>query len=181
MSTLTVETRAPSRFQTTEIIDERFPGRIFYGEGFCPILPPEWQASFNNGEVEEIQIRCDKDDSLVTWYDSGVVEKCLGSSITIWYPKPTLKAMVENRLYDKNSYTEFRSDGCVVRSRPDLIVPFFWGPEIFTVEPMQGEVVYKYMIDYDTTGYYDTDESDSCGCRNAYRCCGYDSPDYGRD
>jgi hypothetical protein len=174
MSTLTptVQTKTPSRWQTTEIIDERFPGRFFYGEDFCPVLPPEWQADYNRGDIEEIQIRDDKDGSLITWYEDGIVKKAYGTSLTFWYTKPTLKSAIDLGKYEKAGYTEFRTDGCVVQSRPDVGgVSFFWGPEVFTVEPTQGEVVRKYMVDYDTDCY------DDCGCRNSYRCCGYDSSD----
>jgi hypothetical protein len=151
-------------------------------------------------------------EEYIHWNRDGTTKRVRKEDTTIWWPKPTLADAVTNKrqgefwkfnadgsvhVKDADGEWYWSADYEVETPRRS-----YWGERLEQTLPSgQGEDGYLYcdetvwyseMIhmlkdEYKPASlrrredYADSDD-DSCGCGNAYRCCGYDSTDmYSRD
>jgi hypothetical protein len=136
----------------------------------------------------------------IWWNRDGTTKRVRKNDTTIWWPKPTLADAVKNKR--QGEFWKFNADGSV--HVKDADGEWFWSADYQVETPRRsywGEDGYLYcdekvwysdMIPMLKDEHkpkplrrreeqYDSDD-DSCGCGNAYRCCGYDSTDmYSRD
>lgn len=133
-------------------------------------------------------------EEYIEWNRDGTTKRVRENDTTIWWPKPTLADAV--KLKRKGEFWQFFSDGSVFVKDDDGI--WFWSADFEVESPRRsywGYDGYQYsdqkvwyrdmipMLKEEHLRWNDEEsDNDSCGCRNSYRCCGYDSTDaYSRD
>ena len=171
--------RRYSTCKQTTVINHPDCSRELYGFELRPICPKRPLK----GEVVHTSFRVRGPRGLTldyletTWYPDGVIVRTNEYGVkTIWYPKPTLKdAVVGPR--EEGRYRYFRFNGDTVEAY-FYGANYFWSADEFQSDFEKGEVTCGFLGE---DGVVVWDNEDDCGCRNSYRCCGYDPADNGRD
>ena len=133
----------------------------------------------------------------IWWNRDGTTKRIRKNDTTIWWAKPTLSDAITNTR--KGETWQFFKDGSVYVKDEDG--EWFWSEDYEVESPRRtywsssGYLCSDYKIWYSETMDRKIQEaedslddlrksydSDSCGCNNHKRCCGYDSDDaYRRD